>query len=98
MFFGCPLVAIPSSLKLGDHAVYDKYAAVGLSRSSNHVSDEVSMSWCIQNREVSVRCLEMSCSNFNCYTPLLLLFGIIKDVSKLKSGLSVLYSLFFIFS
>ena len=50
--------ALESCFKLANGGIHDKQSRVGLGCSRNHVWDEVSMSWCVQDRNDSMRSVQ----------------------------------------
>ena len=79
----------PTTLECSFLAVDTQYGSVRLSRSCNHITHKVSMSWCIKNNKISIWCLEKSCCNINRHTTFLFLLRFVHTVCKMEISLIV---------
>lgn len=50
------------------------------------------MAWSIEHHKVAVRCLKVPSCYIDCYSPFLLLFGLVHDIGKSKVCFAILFS------
>lgn len=89
VLFRSALSAFPTTLELRLGHIEHENATISLRCSSDHVCDEVTVTWGVQNRKIAIWCLEMSCGDFNGDTTLLLLLCVVHDVGELEASLVV---------
>ena len=86
------LYKLPAPLELTVPRINHQKSAVRLCCASDHVCNEITMAWRIQNGEVTVGRLEMSCCHLDGHSTLLLLLRLIHHVGESEAVLIVLFS------
>ena len=80
---------VPATLKLTRLSVDDKNAAVCMRGSSDHIGNEVTVAWCIEDTEAPVLSREVPRCHLNRDATLFLLLGLVHKVGEPEPNLIV---------
>lgn len=98
VFFCCSLESIPSAFKSTCKTVKHKNSTISLCCPCNHISNKIAMTWCIENRKVSIWSLKMSSTHFNSYPSSLFFFSVIKNIGKMETSFAIFFCFLFMFA